>query len=121
MLFDRHVIAAPERHAVKLHAQPRGGKAGHQQLIAFQFLARPGCERMLARQPQGLPLHRSVGTGLNRNQEPLVRLRELSCHRAGRGFLKNPEIMRLAQMGCLSLYVPMAPNCDDRGKTVVNR
>ena len=44
-------------------------EAGHQQLIAFQLLARPDRERMLARQPHGLPLHRSVGTGLNRNQE----------------------------------------------------
>ena len=68
-LLDRHVIAAPERHAIELHPQARGGKAGHEQLIALELLARSARQRVLARQPHGQPLDWCLGTGLIRNQE----------------------------------------------------
>ena len=83
-LFDRYVIAAPQGHAVELHSQKSGSEARHQKFIAFQFLARPDRQRILARQSDGRPLDRGIGTGLNGDQEPLVGFRQPCRHSAGR-------------------------------------
>ena len=96
-LLDRHVVAAPQRDAIELHPQSRGGKSGHEKLVALQLPARPRRQRALARQPHGQPLDRRIGTRLSRNQEPLVRLREPGGHRARGGFLLNFGLLDLVR------------------------
>jgi len=75
-LLDLDVIPAPERHAVEFHAKPRGGEAGDQPLIASQLLARSYRQRLLSRQPDGLPLDGGLRRRLLGHEEPLVGLRQ---------------------------------------------
>ena len=91
------MIAAPERHAVELHAQARGGETRDEQFVVAQLLAGPHGERVLAGEPDRLPLDRRLRRCLHRHQQPLVGLRQPCRHGAVGGRLLRLGLLHLVR------------------------
>ncbi len=73
-LSDSHMIAAPKRNSIQIHAQAGCRKTGHQELIAAQLSGGTFGNRFPSVKPDILPFNLRLWTRLYRNQQPLVSL-----------------------------------------------
>ena len=99
-LPDRHMITPPQRDAVQFHAQQGRRVGGHQQFVVLQLLARPHRQRILAGEPEGLPLdgRGRVAILLHRHQQPLVGLRQPGLDGAVRHGLLRLGLLHLLRV-----------------------